>query len=303
MANAEQVGRRVAVAGMVTSGALSALKIVVGLMAGSMAVVSDGVESGADVLASGIVLFGLALAQRPPDAEHPYGYGRMETLSGLAVGVMLGLTGAGICFQAARNLGNARPLASFAIWPLLISMTAKAALAATKFRVGRRIKSDALVADAWNDSVDILSAFAALVAVSMALMNPVRFANADSYGALCVGIIVVFLGMRVVHDTTQQLMDRMPSARLMAEIRRVALQVPEALAVEKCFARKTGLRYHVDLHLEVNPRMTVLESHQVAHDVRERIVRELDFVADVLVHVEPYAVATIETGPRWKTGN
>ena len=78
--------------------------------------------------------------------------------------------------------------------------------------------------------------------------------------------------------------------------------VPGALAIEKCFARKTGLQYHVDLHLEVDPEMTVQQSHFIAHEVRDRIVADLDWVADVLVHVEPHAVATIESGPRWKTG-
>ncbi len=302
MANPERIGRRVAVASMIVSGSLAALKITVGMMANSTAVISDGVESGADVFASGIVLFGLSLASKPPDAEHPYGHGRMETLSGLAVGILLGITGAGICFQSALHLSDAHVVAPFAIWPLLISMVAKTALGATKFRVGRRIESEALVADAWNDTVDILSAFAALVSVSFALWKPEQFSSADHYGAFFVGIIVVFLGMRVVHQTTQQLMDRMPEGYLMDDIRRVALQVPGALGVEKCLARKTGLRYHVDLHLEVDPDMTVRESHRIAHDVRARIVEQLNWVADVLVHVEPHAATKIETRQRWKIG-
>lgn len=302
MANPEQIGRRVAVVSMAVSAVLAALKITVGFMANSTAVVSDGFESGADVLASGIVLFGLSLAAKPPDKEHPYGHGRLETLSGLAVGVMLGITGAGICFQAARHLNDAHVIAAFAIWPLLISMLAKIGLGATKFRIGRRIKSEALVADGWNDTVDILSALTALVAVVLTLWKPGEFDAADHYAAFAIGIIVVFLGIRVVHETTQQLMDRMPDGHLVDEIRRVALQVPGALGIEKCFARKTGLRYHVDLHLEVNPEMTVRESHNIAHEVRSRILDQLDWVADVLVHVEPHAVATIETG-QWKTGN
>jgi cation diffusion facilitator family transporter len=297
-----QVGRRVAIASMIVSGSLAVLKIVAGLMANSTAVVSDGVESAADVVASAIVLFGLSVASKPPDAEHPYGHGRFETLSGLAVGILLGVTGAGICFHAALHLDDPHTVAPFALWPLVVSMIAKAGLGATKFRVGRRIKSEALVADGWNDTVDILSAFTALVAVSLAVWRPGQFAAADHYGAVGVGVIVVFLGMRVVHQTTQQLTDRMPDGHLMDEIRRVALHVPGALGVEKCFARKTGLRYHVDLHLEVNPDMTVRESHQIAHDVKARILDQLNWVADVLVHVEPHAVATIETGPRWRTG-
>jgi cation diffusion facilitator family transporter len=298
----EQVGRRVAFAGMIVSGSLAVLKIAAGVMANSNAVVSDGVESAADVVASAIVLFGLSIAARPPDAEHPYGYGRFETLSGLAVGILLGVTGAGICFQAALHLDDAHTVAAFALWPLLVSMIAKAALGATKFRVGRRINSEALVADAWNDTVDILSAFTALVAVSLAVWKPRQFASADHFGAVGVGVIVVFLGIRVVHQTTQQLTDRMPDGQLMDDIRRVALRVPGALGVEKCYARKTGLRYLVDLHLEVNPDLTVRDSHQIAHEVKARILDQLNWVADVLVHVEPHAAGTIEAETRWRTG-
>lgn len=302
MVSAEQVGRRVAIASMIVSAILATLKITIGLEANSRAVVSDGVESAADVLASGIVFFGLWLAAKPPDEEHPYGHGRLETLSALAVGILLGITGAGICFQAALSLNDQHVVQKYALWPLLVSMVAKTVLAGTKFRVGRRIHSEALVADGWNDSVDIASAFTALVSVSLALWQPGRFSAADHYGAFLVGIIVVFLGLRVVHQTAQQLMDRMPDAQRMAEIRRLALQVPGALGIEKCFARKTGLRYHVDLHLEVDPKLTVSESHGIAHEVRARILEELDWVADVLVHVEPYTAATIEAGRRWRTG-
>lgn len=301
MVSLERLGRRVAILSMIVSGSLAALKITVGLMAGSTAVISDGVESGADVFASAIVLLGLSLSAKPPDAEHPYGHGRLETLSGLAVGIMLGITGACICFQAALHLNEAQVPRTYAVWPLLISMAAKAAMGGTKFHVGRRIKSEALVADGWNDTMDILSAFTALVGVSIALWRP-GAAAADHYGALCVGVIVVSLGIRVVYHTTEQLMDRMPDSGMMEDIRRVAVGVPGALNVEKCFARKTGLRYHVDLHLEVDPDMTVRASHNIAHEVRARILEELDWVADVLVHVEPHAAATIGTGPEWKTG-
>ena len=286
---------------MIVSALLAAMKITVGLLASSAAVISDGIESASDVLASGIVLFGLALASKPADEEHPYGHGRLETLAGLAVGLMLGLTGGIICFRAIWTIDDRHVPAAFGMWALVISMLAKAVLGRVKFRIGRRIKSEALVADAWNDTVDILSALAALIAVALAVWRPDRFAAADHYGAFFVGLIVIFLGLQVVYNTTQQLMDRMPPRELLEEIRRVALGVSGALAIEKCYARKTGLRYHVDLHLEVDPNMTVRESHEIAHDVRNRIIAELEWVADVLVHVEPHSLSTIESrgaGPR-----
>jgi divalent metal cation (Fe/Co/Zn/Cd) transporter len=97
----------------------------------------------------------------------------------------------------------------------------------------------------------------------------------------------VAAGVRVAHLTAMQLIDTMPDEKLMRQIRDVAANVPGARGVEKCFARKTGLRYHVDLHLEVDPDMTVRHSHEIAHEVQERILRQLDWVAAVLVHVEP----------------
>jgi cation diffusion facilitator family transporter len=126
-----------------------------------------------------------------------------------------------------------------------------------------------------------------LSAVAFTLSDPVRFLNADRYGGIAVGLIVIFAGVLVVRETALQLIDTMPDPERMNEIRAVAAAVPGVRGVEKCFARKTGLRYHVDLHLEVDPEMTVRRSHEIAHKVQIRIKQKLDWVADVLVHVEP----------------
>jgi cation diffusion facilitator family transporter len=105
-----------------------------------------------------------------------------------------------------------------------------------------------------------------------------------------IGLIVIFLGFRVVRETALQLMDTMPDEKQMSQIRDVGMRVPGVRGIEKCFARKTGLRYHVDLHLEVDPEMTVRESHEIASAVKNRIKSDLNWVEDVLVHVEPYGI-------------
>jgi len=135
--------------------------------------------------------------------------------------------------------------------------------------------------------VDIVSALAALVAVSFTILAPRQFLSADHWGAFAVGLIVVFTGLRVARDTSLQLMDTMPDTQTMAKIRSVALTVPGVRGIEKCYARKTGLQYHVDLHLEVDPEITVRRSHEIATEVRIVIRETLPWVADVLVHVEP----------------
>ena len=292
--NPQRASRAIAVTSMLASAVLSAAKIIVGLQANSTAVVSDGLESAGDVLASGLALFGLVLAAKPPDSEHPYGHGRVEILSALIVGMMLTASGSVISFRSLERVREVQHTpAAYAVWPLIGSILIKSIMSLMKRRFGRKIRSSALLADAWNDTVDILSGSIALVALGITLYDPVKFVAADHLGGAAVGVIVIFLGVRVVRDTTLQLMDTMPDPTDMNRIRQVALRVPGALGIEKCYARKTGLQWHVDLHLEVDPAMSVYESHEIATQVRTRIREELDWVADVLVHVEPHLMATI----------
>jgi len=283
-----QIGQRVAAAGMVVSGALAVIKITAGLAGHSTAVFADGLESASDVLASGLVFLGLTLAAVPADADHPYGHGRAEILTGLLIGLALTAGGTLISYISVERLGQPQlPLASFVVWPVVLSLIAKSGLAISKFRYGRRLKSEALTADAWNDAMDTLSATAALIAVGLTLWDANRFLDADRYGGFAVGLMVVLVGVRVARHTALQLMDTMPDPLLMNQIRAAAATVPGARGVEKCYARKTGLKYHVDLHLEVDPDLTLRQSNEIAHEVKTRILEKLDWVADVLVHVEP----------------
>jgi cation diffusion facilitator family transporter len=283
-----KIGQRVAATGMLVSGALAVIKIAAGMSGHSTAVVADGLESAADVIASGFVLFGLTLAAKPADENHPYGHGRVETLTGFLIGLVLLVGGALISWSSIRRVGlPLEPLQAFVVWPLVISVAAKTGLATLKFHYGRKLQSDALTADAWNDATDTISALAALAAVGLTLTDSVRFAEADRYGGFAVGLIVISAGIRVARETAMQLLDTMPDPHLIAQIREAAFAVPGVRGVEKCFARKTGFKYHVDLHLEVDPEMTVRQSHQLAHGVQLNILARLDWVADVLVHVEP----------------
>jgi cation diffusion facilitator family transporter len=160
-------------------------------------------------------------------------------------------------------------------------------MSSVKFRVGRRVRSSALIADAWNDAVDILSALAALVAVVLATYDPVRFLAADHYGGFVVGIVVVITGLRVLRDASLELVDTMPERELTGEIVKISRSVAGVQGIDKVFARKTGLQYHIDLHIEVDPTLTIAASHAIGGHVRATVKRELPWVADVLVHVEP----------------
>jgi cation diffusion facilitator family transporter len=293
----EVVGRRIALLSMSVGAVLAVAKIWVGMNAGSTSVVSDGLEAAGDVLSSGIVYAGLWLASKPPDYEHPYGHGRYETLAGLAIGAMLLLAGAAIFRHNLTSLGQPSRLEAYALYPLIAAVFIKIALAGIKFRVGKRIASTSLEADGWHDITDLLSTCVALVAVILTLASPRRWGAADHIGGLIIGIFIFFLSVQVVRRTIGQLLDTMPEPRKLAQIRAAALAVPGALGIEKCLARRTGLKYHVDLHLEVDPEMTVRESHEIASAVKMRVKEDLPWVADVLVHVEPSSLSEqIETG-------
>ena len=212
-----KLGRRVAILSIVASVVLAVGNVTVGLFAGSTSVVATGLEFAGDILASVVVLLGMLMASKPADSNHPYGHGRFEMLAGLAVGMILSAGGAGICWRSLQKVSEVHaPPSTYAVWPLLIAILIRSIMSTIKFRSGRRIQSASLVADAWNDAVDILSAAAALVALSLTLYDPSRFLVADHYGGFTVGLVVIFTGIRVMRDTSLDLTDTMPEEKCAA---------------------------------------------------------------------------------------
>lgn len=255
----------------------------------STAVLADGLENTGDLFGSSLVLYALFVASKPPDKEHPYGHGRSETIAGLAVGFLLAGSGLLICVESIRRMGAVSETPHlFTIWPMIASVFVKSGMAFGKYQYGKRLGSAALKADAFHDAIEIVSSVVALVAVALTLYDSERFSAADHWGGFVVGLIVLLTAVHVMRDTSHELMDSMPDDERIANIRRVALIVSGVSGIEKTYARKAGLQYHVELHVEVNPQMTVQESHELATTVRFRIREELDWVADVIVHIEPF---------------
>jgi cation diffusion facilitator family transporter len=206
----------------------------------------------------------------------------------LLIGLALFVIGGSIVLHAVRDMGVLHaPPAAFTLWPLAIALAVKTGLMVSKMRVSRRTGSQALMADAWNDSVDVLSSMAAIIALGLTIYDPLRFGAADHVGGMLVGVFVIVAGLGVVRSTSLDLIDTMPPDALLDDVRRVACTVEGVCGVEKLFGRRTGLQYHVDLHLEVDGWKSVDEGHAIATRVRERVRLEVTPVSDVLVHVEP----------------
>jgi cation diffusion facilitator family transporter len=290
-ADAYRKGRQAAVLGIIGSGALAVLKISAGLAGHSTAVFSDGIESAMDVFTSMVVLGGMTLALRPPDADHPYGHGRAESIAGKTISTILLVTGLLLALNSAFGFTSTQhPPALYAIATLVISIVVKSWLSMYKMRLGRRLDSASLLADAWNDRVDIGSAFAALLGAGLAAWAPERFLFLDRVGAGLVALVVIYTGARIFRDTSLELMDTNPPEDLLNRVRNAARSVDGVIAIETCRGRKSGLGYFIDLHVEVDPELTVLVAHRIAHDIKDRVRAEIPTVLDVLVHVEPAPV-------------
>jgi cation diffusion facilitator family transporter len=154
-------------------------------------------------------------------------------------------------------------------------------------KAGAEIESSVVSADAWHHRSDAITSLFALVGISVAVLGGKGYEVADEIAAILAGGVIAFNGWRVLRPAMDELMDIAPSADFLDNIRAIAAATPEVVRVEKCFVRKTGFEYLVDMHIEVNPEMTVHRAHDIAHNVKDEIRRQVPAVRDVLVHVEP----------------
>lgn len=289
LANNYAIGKKVALAGMCASGFLAFLKIAGGMVSGSTSLTADGIESASDVLASAIIYGGMTIAQKPPDVNFPYGYGRAENLAAKTTGTILLMSAVLLATHSLHRLSAPSiALPAWTLIPLALSFIVKLALSMLKYIMGKKIRSSALKADAANDSVDMLSAIVAASAIILNLINHEKFRHADAIGGIGVSIIVFYIGYTIFRDTSKELMDSMPNPEFVNLVSSAASQVTGVLAVEKCLGRKSGTYYFFDLHLEVDENMTVRNAHELSHNVKDHIIETCDFVRDVLVHIEPY---------------
>ena len=280
-----------AIVGIAGSGALGILKLIAGIAGRSHAVIADGIESAGDALASAVVLFGLKVSVLPPDREHPYGHGRAEGIAGKTVASMMLASGLILLWTNASELvklfgpNPATDIpAVWTIWPAVVSVFAKSGMFAYKLRVSRRTGSMGLNADAWNDFVDILSAIMVIIGVSTAQHG---YGWADHLAAVTVALLIVLTSASVFRDTTRALLDEQAPPEFLAEVRALAASVEGVAGVEKLLARRAGMLYFVDMHLEVDGEMSVRKAHEIGHRVKALLKSKRGDIADVLIHIEP----------------
>jgi cation diffusion facilitator family transporter len=283
-----RTSRRAAFWGIVASLGLGLIKLIGGWQGHSFALISDAVHSLGDAVTSSALLGALILSQRPPDPDHPYGYTRAETVAGSSAALLLILSAFAVGWQALASFTQEyEEPKGYTLAIAALSAVLKEGLYRYNSRVARRVGSSALKASAWDHRLDALSSLAVLGGVALAKWGGPRFHLADHAAALVVAGIILWVGVRLFWDNLHELMDQQADSDLVQRVRHEALSIPGVLGVEKLLMRKTGLEYLVDIHVEVDPDMTVRESHGIAHRVKDHVMKRVELIKYVLVHIEP----------------
>jgi cation diffusion facilitator family transporter len=279
---------RTAALGLVVNLALGAVKLVGGIVGQSFALVSDAVNSIGDSLGSVIVLFALGVAQKPPDIDHPYGHTRAEAVAGLSLAWLIAFSAIVVGWEAIGNLlENQTVPAAWTLWIAAANMVLKEVLYRVNMKIGERIGSQSLVANAWDHRADALCSLAVVVGIGIVQWGGQRYAAADEIAALVVVVIILISAYRLLRSNAAELMDQQADDALVDKIRQSARAVPGVRAIEKLRVRRSGMECFADIHIEVDPQATVEKGHRIGHDVKSRLVNEFTALRDVLVHLEP----------------
>ena len=279
---------RAALLGLVVNLGLGAVKLVGGVVSGSFALISDALNSLGDVVTSLIVVFALRVAQRPPDAEHPYGHTRAEAIAASNVALMIILSALFIGWEAIQRFALAHEIPpTWTLWIAGANILIKESLYRYKIRVAERTGSQAIMANAWDHRSDALCSLAVLVGLAAVRWGGPGFSWADEAAALVVVAAIIWSGIVLFRQSSSELMDVQASDDLVKRIRQTASEVPGVAGVETLWVRKSGLEYFADIHIEVDSQLTVAEGHRIGHRVKDRLLEVFPVLRDVLVHLEP----------------
>jgi cation diffusion facilitator family transporter len=293
---ADPVGRGVRAArlGLAANVILVAIKISVGVVGHSYALVADGVESSADVLSSGIVWAGLRIADRPADDNHPFGHGKAEAIAGAVVSLLLLLAAVWIFAAAIHGISTPHRIpAPYTLVVAAIVIVVKEMLYRRVRSVADQVGSTVVRADAWHHRSDAVSSAAAFIGIAVALLGHRYIGGpgweaADDWAALVAAGIVALNGFRTIQPAVAELMDAAPEPALLARVEHAAATVPGVEMIEKLKVRRSGLGYYVELHAQADPAMSLFDAHELSGRVKGAILADAPRVRGVLVHMEPF---------------
>jgi cation diffusion facilitator family transporter len=274
---------------------LASGKLTAGIFGHSHALVADAIESLADIFSSVVVWRGLVLASQPADKEHPYGHGKAEPITAAIVATMLLVAAVSITLTSLEAIRAPRSGPEpFTLLVLAAVVAIKEALFRYVVKEAASVDSSAVRSDAWHHRSDAITSLAAAIGITVALLGGRGYESADDVAAIVAAGIIGWNGWRLLRPALDELMDTAPDDVVRENIRDLARGVTGVNRVEKCIVRKMGYHYFVDMHVEVDPQMTVQQAHNIAHQVKDQVREKFPAVYDVLVHVEPGQIPPFE---------
>ncbi len=284
----EQTAIRTIYFSIIGNTCLAILKAFTGFFGNSYALIADAIESTSDIFSSLLVLFGLKYAKRPADQNHPYGHGRIEPLITFIVVVFLVISATTIAHESIQNIQTPHDLPK--PWTLLV-LGGIILWKEISFRVvlkrGKETNSSSLKADAWHHRSDSITSFMAFIGISIALIFGKGFETADDWAALLAAAFIFYNSYLIFRPALGEIMDEHVYDDLIAEIRDESKKVKGVLDTEKCFIRKAGMKYHVDLHAIVEGDISVREGHTISHQLKDHLKNEIPNLGHLLIHIEP----------------
>lgn len=267
---------------------LATAKALAGIFGNSYALIADAIESITDVFASFLVFIGIKYANKPADDNHPYGHGRIEPLITFAVVALLLASAIFIAHESIQNIQRPHsPPKSWTLYVLAAIIIWKELSFRYVLKKGKETKSSSLKADAWHHRSDAITSVAAFIGISIALFFGKGYEMADDWAALLASVLIIYNCYHIFRPALGEIMDEHVHEDLVAEIRAKALEVKGILDTEKCFVRKSGVQFHVDLHAVVDAQISVKEGHDLAHELKDTLRRDIPELGHVLIHIEP----------------
>lgn len=274
---------------ILTNFLLALVKWSAGYFGHSHALIADAIESTADIFSSFLVLLGLKYSTRPADRTHPYGHGRIEPLITFIVVIFLIISAFIIAKQSIHNIQTPHEAPkSWTLYVLGAIILWKEISFQVIIRRSKKLNSTSLKADAWHHRSDAITSVAAFVGISIALIFGEGFESADDWAALLAAGLIIYNCYRIFRPALAEIMDENRYDELEEKIRLHARHVAGVELIEKCYIRKIGMLFHVDMHAVVDPNLSVREGHAIAHDLKDYLMAHIDNIGNVLVHIEPF---------------
>ncbi|WP_417887876.1 cation diffusion facilitator family transporter [Zunongwangia sp.] len=268
--------------------ALAMVKFLAGIFGNSYALIADAIESTADVFSSILVLLGLRFAAKPPDKNHPYGHGRVEPLITFAIVGFLIVSATIIVYESVEHiLTPHKSPKPYTLIVLAVIVIVKEIFYRFVSKKGDETNSSSLKADAWHHRSDAITSLTAFIGISIALTMGKGYESADDWAALIASGIILVNAYFILRPALGEIMDEHMYDDLITDIRIKTLEVDGVKDTEKCFVRKTGMTFFVDLHIFVDGNITVKSGHDIAHKAKRHLQKEFPEIADVLIHMEP----------------